>query len=331
MTVVDGRLVETTLLLVAYLAVVSAGGYLLGRASEALLERVQARIVGGVLLGFVDTLPEYLLALISTLLRHNDVAVGSAFGGNIFLFTVPLGLLYFFTAKEGRTIKYGGLNFDLFMLGASTALILAASALGSLDTYVGLALIALYAVFLTYSAHDRGDQAQKERAPPLKRGRKILSAAIFGLGLALSTLFIRPLVGQVVLFSNLVGVPPIITSFTLVPAADELPELIAMFTLLSVKAGAQKTREGGRAAFANLIGSKVQSNTLLIGTVALSASALGQPIIVSDRYSLFTLYAMAATTFMGIAVTLTSPTKAVGVALMVAYVAIISAAFIVGL
>jgi len=74
-----------------YLVSVSLGGYLLGKGAEQLLGRFQARIVGALVLGSAVTIPEYLFAIVSVLDQKNAQALGSAYGGNIFLFTVAYG------------------------------------------------------------------------------------------------------------------------------------------------------------------------------------------------------------------------------------------------
>jgi Ca2+/Na+ antiporter len=303
-------------LLLGYLAAVSVGGYTLGRASEILLGRLQARVIGGVLLGFAVTLPEYLFALISTLSRHNDVALGSAFGGNIFLFTLLYGVL--FLANKSASAAYRGLMFDVVVLGSSTLLILFASIINTLNIYVGLALILLYALFIAYSARG-SDDLRENPVDSLSIKSKFESLGFFAVGLILTVGFIHPLVNQVVLFSSTVGIPPVITSFTLVPAGDELPELVAMFTLLRSGSKRNTDTQGSQAAYANLIGSKVQSNTLLIGTILIAASIVGNPIVVSDKYSWFTLYAMVATTFTGMFATFSTTRRSVGVLLIVVY------------
>ncbi len=310
-------------LLLGYLAAVSVGGYTLGRASEILLGRLQARVIGGVLLGFAVTLPEYLFALISTLSRHNDVALGSAFGGNIFLFTLLYGVL--FLANKSASAAYRGLMFDVVVLGSSTLLILFASIINTLNIYVGLALILLYALFIAYSARG-SDDLRENPVDSLSIKSKFESLGFLAVGLILTVGFIHPLVNQVVLFSSTVGIPPVITSFTLVPAGDELPELVAMFTLLRSGSKRNTDTQGSQAAYANLIGSKVQSNTLLIGTILIAASIVGNPIVVSDKYSWFTLYAMVATTFTGMFATFFTTRRSVGVLLIVAYFIIMGVA-----
>jgi Ca2+/Na+ antiporter len=304
-------------LLLGYLAAVSVGGYTLGRAAEILLGRLQARVIGGVLLGFAVTLPEYLFALISTLSRHNDVALGSAFGGNIFLFTLLYGVL--FLANKSASTAYRGLMFDVAVLGSSTLLILFASIINTLNIYVGLALILLYALFIAYSARGSDDLRRENPVDSLSIKSKFESLGFFAVGLILTVGFIHPLVNQVVLFSSTVGIPPVITSFTLVPAGDELPELVAMFTLLKSASKRNTDTQGSQAAYANLIGSKVQSNTLLIGTILIAASIVGNPIVVSDKYTWFTLYAMVVTTFTGMFATFSTTRRSVGVLLIVVY------------
>jgi len=305
-------------LLLLYLVAVSVGGYTLGRASEVLLGRLQARVIGGVLLGFTVTLPEYLFALISVLSHHNDVALGSAFGGNIFLFTLLYGVLLLINRSAGA--MYRGLVFDVVVLAASTLLILFAFIFNSLNMYVGLVLIALYALFIAYSAAGR-DGLTENSVDSLSTKSKLESLGFFAVGLTLTVGFIHPLVNQVVLFSSSVRVPPVITSFTLVPAGDELPELVAILTLL--KGATNKDARGSQAAYANLIGSKVQSNTLLIGTIFIVASVLGNPFAVFDKYTWFTLYAMVTTTFAGVVASFYTTRRSIGILLILAYFVII--------
>ncbi|MEM0121086.1 MAG: hypothetical protein QW688_06595 [Thermoprotei archaeon] len=309
-------------LLLGYLGAVSVGGYSLGKASDILLGRLQARIIGGVLLGFAATLPEYLFALISTFEHRNDVALGSAFGGNIFLFTLLFGLL--FLDRRSSHTSYKGLKFDFGVLGLSTLIILFGFSQNTLSVYLGLILVLIYALFIGYTAKAKNSLEHAEGIP-LSVGSKLKALVYFGVGLALTAAFVHPLVDQVVVFSHAVGVPPVITSFTLVPAGDELPELVAMFTLLRSNHSSNTDEHGFQTAYASLVGSKVQSNTLLIGTIVMVASMLGTPIA-ADRYSLFTLYAMVATTFMGMAAAPLRTRRSVGLLLIASYFIIVGVA-----
>lgn len=87
------------LLLIVYslllLIIMSVASEFLALRSEILEVKFGAGFVGSVILGFITMLPELLFVLIAINEGQVDVAVGSAIGGNILIFTFGYGMVIF--------------------------------------------------------------------------------------------------------------------------------------------------------------------------------------------------------------------------------------------
>jgi cation:H+ antiporter len=47
----------------------------------------------GIVMGLLTALPETILVIIASISGHYDIALGSTIGGNVFLFTLGIGLV----------------------------------------------------------------------------------------------------------------------------------------------------------------------------------------------------------------------------------------------
>jgi cation:H+ antiporter len=320
---VNGYLLPNFFRLMGYLVSVSLGGYLLGKGAEQLLGRFQARIVGALVLGSAVTIPEYLFAIVSVLDQKNAQALGSAYGGNIFLFTVAYGALFLASSRRGSYIRgYKGMRSDLVILFVSTTLFVLSYFERFLSLYLGFALLLLYAAFIFSGAGRSVNTSISVRS--LSKKVKLTALVYLFAGLALTFVFIHPLVEEVSSFSFRLGVSPVITALFVVPIGDELPEILSAVTLI------RSSVQGEHTALASLVGSKIQSNTLLLGTITVLAYALGNPIFTGESYAGAALFAMAATTYLGLAITFLSPkNRGVGVVLVAAY--FVSAGYILSI
>jgi len=63
---------------------------ILSRGIERLERFLGQGMTGGVILGFITSLPETIFVVIATLSGSYDVSLGSAVGGNIILFTIGI-------------------------------------------------------------------------------------------------------------------------------------------------------------------------------------------------------------------------------------------------
>jgi cation:H+ antiporter len=297
-----------------YLAVIGGAGLLLGRGAESLLTRFSVKLTGGVILGFVETLPEYIFAIVAVSKGSSQVALGSAYGGNIVLFTLVFGLMILSSGSKGATsFGYKGSKSDVAILLVSSTLFLILLVGIHVVLVAGLSMIALFGLFLVSVGPVEVEVSGALTASDKHRSL-VAPLLLLVIAAALIVAFIDPLLNSVEQLSTVTGISPILLSLIFVPLANELPELFSSIKLYS------SGENGRKAAVASLLGSKIQSNTLLLGSVVLLASFLGNPISVSGNSSKLSLYAMVATSYLGaLVVGRAKPSRRTGILLLLAY------------
>lgn len=276
-------------------------------------------MAGGVVLGLLGALPETVFVVVATLSGSYDVAVGSAIGGNIILFTLGIGVLGILYAMKwkGPIKMKGDYRVELwFLLGSTVALVLL-MLYGSLDRLTGLLLFVPYLAYIAYryaSAH----RMIRKNAGTAEGKRRILKALAY---IFVGMLLIAPLsdifVGLISSLSSDIGISALWIALVIVPIASDLDENISGYRILS------KSRWGGSTAIVSFIGSKLQNNTMLLGLIGLLAM---QPIALASAR--FSLSAVILVNLIAIVVVMREKfTVRESVLLIAAYVAIVAAAF----
>lgn len=169
-------LVETLFLLV----VISFAADFLSKSAEVLEKKYGPSFVGSVILGFVTTLPELIFVIAAVLALQNDIALGSAIGGNILLFTIGYGMVILLAHvyhKQLITLP-GTLRDDLWYLLIASFFILLAAADGEFQLWEGLVLFLIYAIFVIdqYIESSQEMAANVEEREPLTRKEKKLGS-----------------------------------------------------------------------------------------------------------------------------------------------------------
>ena len=234
----------------------------LAKGSEILEKKFGSGFTGSVILGFITMLPELIFVLAAVKKMEYDVALGSAVGGNILLFTVGFGmviLIAYYKHKEIITLPTT-MKDDLWYLLIATLYILFTSLKGSFTIFDGILLILLYVIFVAHQyieTHRLEKEVEEETTPR----QWIMSISFIVLGAIGLLITAEPFVDSIIDLSNLTGISSLILALIISPIASELPEKISAFSLSS------KSLKGAEVAVANFIGSKVQASTLLFGAM----------------------------------------------------------------
>ena len=236
--------------LVASAALISEGAHELERSFGQ-------GVVGGMILGLIETLPETAVVAFSASYGDVGVALGTALGGNVFLFTLGIasvGLAY--------VTRYGGVmnisaeyRVENRYLLVSTAALVALLIYGKLDLYSGVALIAIY---LAYVIERTRQSSSSERLPPRPYPVLMLSA-----GFLLAIVSSEPFAVAINDVSTELGVPPLLLSLVVAPLATDVDALLTSVMLV------RKRKEGGSLAVIGVVGSKIENATILLGVVGL--------------------------------------------------------------
>lgn len=257
---------------------------LLARGTEELEEPLGQGLAGGIVLGLLTALPETIITVFALVEGKFDVALGSAVGGNVILFTLGIGLvglIYFLSWKKNATISSEYKVENKFLIFVSL-LMLIILIYGKIDVITGIILIAVYVYYVYYRIRKAPKINDKMERVSYK---KVI--AELGIGTAILLLLSEYFVNYVVTISSYLGVPVVWLSLVITPIAAELEEKISGIRL------AMRREDGASLALISFVGSKIENATLLLGIIGLFTSY--------DIYSAFPEYIAAlVSNFIGI-------------------------------
>ncbi len=266
----------------------------LAKGSEILEKKFGSGFTGSVILGFITMLPELIFVIAAVKKMEYDVALGSAVGGNILLFTIGFGmviLLAYYKHKEiirlPKTMKD-----DLWYLLIATIYLLLTSLKGSFNLIDGIVLFGAYIVFVAHQYIETRniENEHKEETTSKQWGKSIALMLIGTIGLLLTA---EPFVESIIEVSDLTGIPALVLALIISPIASELPEKISAFSL------SMKSLKGAEVAVANFIGSKVQASTLLFGGMIIYKYILtGSEFVIGENF--IQLMLAVLTTLVGV-------------------------------
>ncbi len=311
--------VDAIILLIA----ISVAAEFIARSAQILEHKYGAGFVGSIILGFVTTFPELVFVSVAVLSYDEamgstsyDVAMGSAIGGNILLFTVGYGLvivLAYIFHKKSINLDNVHLRDDLWYLLISCIMILLFALDGIFQAWEGIVLIGLYITYVLHQYREcrrykiientnpsKSDNEEpcpsphEEQSVPLQWKKSAIYLLIGGVLLLLSA---EPFVEAIGDLSLEIGISALVLALVISPLASEMPEKISAFILTC------KDIKGAEMSIANFIGSKVQNNSLLFGImILLASSVMGVPIVDTTK-DILLLLVMTLTTIVGIKLT----------------------------
>ena len=264
-------------LLLTWLGELLASSWLLSEGAEHLSERWGGRFVGRTMLSIATTLPEIGIVVAAAKVGSYDTAIGSALGSNLFMMT--LGLAVMLIIATTRLSKSPQKFIDVREFKMDKILLMATAIIGALtfvngydltDAVLFSGLFGLY-LYLAYREMKKekeglGLHLHTGDAKNSKRhfGR---SLALFGAGTAGIFFGAEPFVHSLQGMSASLGVSVVILAVIVSPIAGEMPEKISMILL------ARKGSKGASIAVANVLGSKIVNNTLLLSVAIIAAIA----------------------------------------------------------
>ncbi len=206
-------------------------------------------IIGATVVSFATTMPELIVSTLAASQGKADMAVGNAVGS----VTANLGLIMAISILFlPSVIKRGQLAFKGLAMIGSAALLYALSSGGELGAVPGLALIAVFVVFMgenIAAAKKSVSDLGGERAHPDKKtvwvniGKFVFGAAGIVIGAQL-------LVDNGSELALIIGVPEAIISVTMIAIGTSLPELVTTITAIVKK---QSSLSVGNILGANII------------------------------------------------------------------------------
>ena len=266
------------LLLLGWLAELIFASWLLSDGAEHLAERWGGRFVGRTLLSIATTLPEIGIVVAAAKDGSYGTAIGSALGSNLFMMTLGLAvMLIIATTRLSKApqkfvdVKEFGLDKVFLVITAVAGAVLFIDGYDLLDGIIFTGLFSVYLVFAFREMKREKKQIPFEkdlhenelRAKPKKHFARAMVLFVAGtVGIFVGA---EPFVHALEGVSVDLGVSVVILAVIVSPIAGEMPEKISMILL------ARKGAHGASIAVANVLGSKILNNTLLLSVAIFAA------------------------------------------------------------
>ena len=275
-----------------WLGELTFASWILSYGAEHLSEKYGAKFVGRVLLSIATTLPEIAIVIYAAAKGSYGIAIGSGLGSNLLMMTLGLAIMLIIatTRLSKAPLKHIDVstfkNDMLFLIVAALiSFVLFLDGYNYIDGFIFLGLFAGYIVLSLYEMRVENKQkiidnmtnntspenpndnkkliVEKEISYDKKKFLKAIGAFLIGaIGILVGA---EPFIHSLEGFSTEVGISAVILAVIISPIAGEMPEKISMMLL------ARKGAAGAAIAIANVLGSKILNNTLLLAVAVFAA------------------------------------------------------------
>jgi cation:H+ antiporter len=271
-----------------WLGELTGASFLLSYGAEHLSKKYGAKFVGRTLLSVATTLPEIAIVIYAAADGLYGTAIGAGLGSNLLMMTLGLAIMLLIATTRLSKAPLKGVDVTTFKLDKifllATAIISAVLFIDGYNFIDGFIFTGLFGAYLVMAllemkaenkakkkAADVGDHHRKVvkvngGLPGGKPSREMTKAMLaFAAGTAGIFFGASPFIESLQGFSLEVGISVIILAVIISPIAGEMPEKISMMLL------ARKGAAGASIAVANVLGSKILNNTLLLGVAVFGA------------------------------------------------------------
>jgi cation:H+ antiporter len=281
-------LAENNLLtMLLWLGELTAASFVLSYGAEHMSKKYGAKFVGRTLLSVATTLPEIAIVVYASAGGFYGTAIGAGLGSNLLMMTLGLAIMLLVATTRLSKAPLKGIDVSPFKLDKIFLIITAvASAVMFIDGfsfYDGFIFTGMFIAYLAMALREA--RADKKKITENKvdghqvvhveetehvSDRQMLKAVLaFVAGTAGIFIGAEPFIHSLEGFAIDSGVSVIILAVIISPIAGEMPEKISMILL------ARKGAAGASIAVANVLGSKVLNNTLLLAVAVFGAMAHG--------------------------------------------------------
>jgi cation:H+ antiporter len=285
--------IENLLVMLFWLGELSLASWVLSYGAEHLSVKFGAKFVGRTLLSVATTLPEIAIVIYAASVGLYDVAIGAGLGSNILMMTLGLALMLLISTTRLSKAPLKQLDVSTFKLDKifllASAIISAILLIDGYNFIDGFIFVGMFIGYILTALYEMKKEKQSNKVnvvadtvstdtntpsstnttfqhhPIVGRSeitKAILAFAIGTLGIVVGA---SPFISSLQSFSLDIGVSTIVLAVIISPIAGEMPEKISMMIL------ARKGAAGASIAIANVLGSKVLNNSLLLGVAIFAA------------------------------------------------------------
>jgi cation:H+ antiporter len=278
-----------------WLGELTLASWILSYGAEHLSERFGAKFVGRVLLSIATTLPEIAIVIYAAAQGSYGIAIGSGLGSNLLMMTLGLAIMLIIATTRLSKAPLKQIDVSTFkndmiflILAAIISFMLFLDGFNYIDGFIFMGLFAGYIILSLYEMRvENKDKVSNENiskntnnnnnnkeliveqdiSNDTNEDKKKFIKAIgtFLLG-AIGILFgAEPFIHSLEGLSVEFGISAVVLAVIISPIAGEMPEKISMMIL------ARKGAAGASIAIANVLGSKILNNTLLLAVAVFAA------------------------------------------------------------
>lgn len=272
-----------------WLAELTGASFLLSYGAEHLSMRYGAKFVGRTLLSVATTLPEIAIVIYAAAGGNYDAAIGAGLGSNLLMMTLGLSIMLVIATTRLSKAPLKGVDVATFKLDKlfliATAVISAVLFIDGFDYIDGFIFSGMFGAYLLVALLEmKAEKKSKKAASEVEEhhkvvsitenrsgGRKLLGGGMtkailaFAAGTAGIFLGAEPFIHSLEGLSVEAGVSVVVLAVVISPIAGEMPEKISMMLL------ARKGAAGASIAVANVLGSKILNNSLLLSVAVFGA------------------------------------------------------------
>ena len=278
-----------------WLGELTLASWILSYGAEHLSEKFGAKFVGRVLLSIATTLPEIAIVIYAAAQGSFGIAIGSGLGSNLLMMTLGLAIMLIIATTRLSKAPLKQIDVSTFkndmiflILAAIISFVLFLDGFNYIDGFIFMGLFAGYIILSLYEMRvENKDKVSNENISKNTNNnnnnkeliveqdisndtnddkKKFIKAiGTFLLG-AIGILFgAEPFIHSLEGLSVEFGISAVVLAVIISPIAGEMPEKISMMIL------ARKGAAGASIAIANVLGSKILNNTLLLAVAVFAA------------------------------------------------------------
>jgi cation:H+ antiporter len=304
--------------------------FFLSNGAESLSHFFGGKFVGRTLLSIATTLPEIIIVFYASKMLLYDFALGSALGSNILMMSLGLSIMVLIATtklskKPVNEINVEGFRTDMIflILTAIAAVAMFIDGYSIIDGFIFLGFFIVYVAFAFYETRkSKNIEIEKKPFTLVSGGKAIIFFIIGTIGTFLCA---EPFIHSIEKFAGGIGVTTAVIAVMLSPLAGEMPEKISVMML------ARRGKRGVSISIANVLGSKVLNNTLLLSIMIFGATLFhGLDTVINPNGLLrFQVYWTGILTILAVSLMFDRKlTLSDGVSLSILYVASIGLQFV---
>ena len=278
---------ENLLMMLLWLAELTGASFLLSYGAEHLSKRYGAKFVGRTLLSVATTLPEIAIVIYAAADGLYGVAIGSGLGSNLLMMTLGLAIMLLIATTRLSKAPLKSVDVSIFTLDkifllvtAVVSAVLFLDGYNFIDGFIFAGMFTTYLIMALFEMHAENKAASKlekkigdhhiieiNGGKSTKGSNREMTKSILAFGLGTAGIFLgaEPFISSLSGFSIDIGISIIVLAVIISPIAGEMPEKISMMLL------ARKGAAGASIAIANVLGSKILNNTLLLAIAIFGA------------------------------------------------------------